>query len=138
MKRTIASIVVLVCLAAPNLRIAARQTSEWGSGVAPFAFALTGDMPYGAVRETPFARLVAEINRDNDVDFVMHAGDIKAGSERCDDALIRPARATRLPSLRILPKSGRRRVGTCSPCGHRGRRGILRVRRERDVPKSTP
>ncbi len=45
-------------------------------------------MPYGAARETPFARLVAEINRDNDVDFVMHAGDIKAGSERCDDSLI--------------------------------------------------
>ena len=59
-----------------------------GSGVAPFAFALIGDMPYGAVREAPFARLVAEINRDNDVDFVMHAGDIKAGSERCDDALV--------------------------------------------------
>lgn len=89
MKRTIASIAVLSCLAAPDLRIAAQQTPEWGSGVAPFAFALTGDMPYGAVRETPFARLVAEINRDNDVDFVFHAGDIKAGSERCDDSLIR-------------------------------------------------
>ena len=56
--------------------------------MAPFAFALIGDMPYGAIREAPFARLVAEINRDNDVDFVMHAGDIKAGSERCDDSLI--------------------------------------------------
>jgi hypothetical protein len=89
MKRTLASIVVLLCLAAPDLRTAARQTPEWGSGVAPFAFALIGDMPYGSVRETPFARLVAEINRDNDVDFVMHAGDIKAGSERCDDALVR-------------------------------------------------
>jgi hypothetical protein len=89
MKRTIASIVAILFLAAPNLRIAAQQTPEWGSGVAPFAFALTGDMPYGPVRETPFARLVAEINRDNAVDFVMHAGDIKAGSERCDDTLIR-------------------------------------------------
>jgi hypothetical protein len=57
-------------------------------GVAPFAFAFIGDMPYGAARETPFARLMAEVNRDNDVDFVMHAGDIKAGSERCDDELI--------------------------------------------------
>ena len=60
-----------------------------GKRVAPFAFALIGDMPYGAVRETPFDRLVAEVNRDNSVDFVMHAGDIKAGSERCDDDLIR-------------------------------------------------
>jgi Calcineurin-like phosphoesterase len=88
MKRTIASVVVLLCFAAADLRIAAQQTPEWGSGVAPFAFALIGDMPYGPVREMPFARLVAEINRDNDVDFVMHAGDIKAGSERCDDDLI--------------------------------------------------
>ena len=57
--------------------------------MAPFAFALIGDMPYGSIREAPFARLVTEINRDNDVDFVMHAGDIKAGSERCDDSLIK-------------------------------------------------
>jgi Calcineurin-like phosphoesterase len=89
MKRTIASVVVLLCFAAPEMRTAAQQTPEWGSGVAPFAFALIGDMPYGAARETAFGRLVAEINRDNDVDFVMHAGDIKAGSERCDDNLIR-------------------------------------------------
>src|SRR5262245_163221 len=46
-------------------------------------------MPYTPAREAPFARLVAEVNRDNDIDFVMHAGDIKAGSERCDDSLIR-------------------------------------------------
>jgi hypothetical protein len=88
MKKT-ASAVVLICLVTFHLPVAAEQTPDWGSGVAPFAFALIGDMPYGANRETPFARLVAEINRDNDVDFVMHAGDIKAGSERCDDSLIR-------------------------------------------------
>jgi hypothetical protein len=79
---------VLVCVMAVDWTGAAQQTPDWGSGVAPFALALIGDMPYGAVREAPFARLVAEINRDNDVDFVMHAGDIKAGSERCDDSLI--------------------------------------------------
>jgi Calcineurin-like phosphoesterase len=89
MKRTIASVGVLLFFAAVDLRIAAQRAPEWGSGVAPFALALIGDMPYGAVRETPFRRLVAEINRDNDVDFVIHAGDIKAGSERCDDDLIR-------------------------------------------------
>jgi hypothetical protein len=88
MKRTIAIVVVLLSFAAQDLPIAAQQTPQWGSGVAPFAFALIGDMPYGPAREAPFARLVAEINRDNDVDFVMHAGDIKAGSERCDDTLI--------------------------------------------------
>lgn len=89
MKVTIASIVGLLCLAASDVRIAAHHTPEWGSGVAPFAFALIGDMPYGAVREPPFARLVDEINQDNKVDFVAHVGDVKAGSERCDDSLIR-------------------------------------------------
>jgi hypothetical protein len=53
MKRIIASIVVLLCIQARDLRITAQQTPEWGSGVAPFAFALIGDMSYGAVRETP-------------------------------------------------------------------------------------
>src|SRR5262245_26352296 len=88
MKKTIAGTVILLSLCTVNWGVAARQTPDWGSGVAPFSFALIGDMPYGAAREEPFARLVAEINRDNDIDFVMHAGDIKAGSERCDDSLI--------------------------------------------------
>jgi hypothetical protein len=43
-----------------------------GVGVAPFAFTFIGDMPYTPAKEAPFARLVAEVNRDNDVDFVIH------------------------------------------------------------------
>ena len=88
MKIWSACAVVLLCIITLTMRTSAQQTPDWGNGVAPFAFALIGDVPYGASRETPFARLVAEINRDNDVDFAMHAGDIKAGSERCDDALV--------------------------------------------------
>src|SRR5262245_958769 len=80
---------VLLCVLTLGWRAAAQQAPAWGSGIAPFAFALIGDMPYGEPREAQFARLVAEINRDNDIDFVMHAGDIKAGSERCDDELIK-------------------------------------------------
>ena len=82
MKKPTVIAVLLLSLVIVGLRVDAEQTPDWGSGVAPFAFALIGDMPYGAAREAPFARLVAEINRDNAVDFVMHAGDIKAGSER--------------------------------------------------------
>jgi hypothetical protein len=64
---------------------------QWGArtGTAPFALGFIGDMPYGAAQETRFTRVVDEINGDPDVDFVMHAGDIKAGSERCDETLIR-------------------------------------------------
>ena len=60
MKRTIAIVVALLCFAATDLRIAAQGTPAWGNGVAPFAFALIGDMPYGAIREAPFERLVAD------------------------------------------------------------------------------
>ena len=88
MKTRTASVGVLLCLLTFDWQVRGQSTPDWGSGVAPFAFGLIGDMPYGAAREEPFTRLVAEINRDNDVDFVIHAGDIKAGSERCDDALI--------------------------------------------------
>jgi hypothetical protein len=88
MPKKIASAIVLMCLVTFERGITADQVPDWGNGVAPFSFALIGDMPYGETRETPFAKLVAEINRDKDVDFVMHAGDIKAGSERCDDDLI--------------------------------------------------
>ena len=88
MKSAVGIVAVVLCLFTLDSQGAARQTPDWGSGVAPFALALIGDMPYGTAREAPFASLVAEINRDNDVDFVMHAGDIKAGSERCDNSLI--------------------------------------------------
>ncbi|MEZ5289618.1 MAG: hypothetical protein R2745_00905 [Vicinamibacterales bacterium] len=61
---------------------------EHGQGWGPFDFAFIGDMPYGPAAETQLDRVIAQINADPSVRFVVHAGDIKAGSERCDDALI--------------------------------------------------
>jgi hypothetical protein len=54
----------------------------------PFDFAFVGDGPYGVAAEPLWDNTIREINRDRDVRFVMHAGDVKAGSERCDDTLI--------------------------------------------------
>src|SRR5688572_19970085 len=89
MKNLVRVSFVLALVAAFFVHIrAAHHVPDWGNGMAPFAFALMGDMPYGASREAAFERLVAEVNRDNDVDFVMHAGDIKAGSEQCSNELI--------------------------------------------------
>lgn len=51
------------------------------------SFALIGDTPYGAAREALFDRVIDDINDHRQVRFVVHTGDIKAGSERCDDAL---------------------------------------------------
>ena len=76
MKNLVRVSFVLALVAAFFVHIrAAHHVPDWGNGMAPFAFALMGDMPYGASREAAFRRLVSEVNRDNDVDFVMHAGD---------------------------------------------------------------
>jgi hypothetical protein len=60
---------------------------------APFSFALIGDLPYPRTTSDlslqQFGKLIDSINRDSSVKFVMHTGDIKAGSERCDDSLIK-------------------------------------------------
>lgn len=60
---------------------------------APFSFALIGDLPYKRTPTSPsleqFDQLIEDVNGDASVRFVMHAGDIKAGSERCDDSLIK-------------------------------------------------
>ena len=52
-----------------------------------FTFALIGDTPYGPEQVTRFPDLRAAINADPTVRMVLHAGDVKSGSERCDDAL---------------------------------------------------
>jgi hypothetical protein len=44
-----------------------------------------GDVPYGAAQIAGFRTDIAEINADPMVDRVIHLGDIKDGSSRCDD-----------------------------------------------------
>ena len=48
-------------------------------------FALFGDLPYNE-REVEALRLIIdEMNRDNELAFVVHDGDIKSGGETCDN-----------------------------------------------------
>lgn len=61
-------------------------------GKAAFEFALIGDTPYfssadPSVEYPPFDNLVAELNRERGLQWVMHAGDIKNGSTVCSDEL---------------------------------------------------
>lgn len=51
------------------------------------SFALIGDVPYGTAVETKFDNVIDSINAAPLVRFVVHTGDVKAGSERCDDEL---------------------------------------------------
>lgn len=51
------------------------------------SLALLGDVPYGLAEEPKFDRVIDEINAAPQVRFVLHTGDVKQGSERCDDAV---------------------------------------------------
>ena len=52
-----------------------------------FAFALIGDMPYGAEGNLKYPNVIADINADRKLAFVVHDGDIKNGSSLCSDEM---------------------------------------------------
>ena len=52
-----------------------------------FEFAAIGDQHYGAAGIAKWPALQSSINRSTSVQFVVHTGDIKSGSTRCDDAM---------------------------------------------------
>jgi hypothetical protein len=60
-----------------------------------------GDVPYGAEQIAGFPTDVAEINADPSVGRVIHLGDIKDGSSRCDDSYF----AARLADFQSFPES---------------------------------
>jgi hypothetical protein len=97
MKKTLATRVLLRCaqtgVAALGLVIAQAQTITSNSA---FEFALIGDQPYnptttvpaGSVQVYPalaYERLIANVNEYQNLEMVVHVGDIKAGTTRCDD-----------------------------------------------------
>lgn len=73
--------------AAVLMTLGAHATADdWRHGSA--SFALIGDVPYGVAVEAKFDNVISNINAAPHVRFVVHTGDVKAGSERCDDALL--------------------------------------------------
>ncbi len=60
-----------------------------GSADAPndesFSFAVIGDVPYGSAQIARFPAMVSELNEQDELRFVAHVGDIKAGSAQCTD-----------------------------------------------------
>ena len=61
------------------------QAGPAGNG--HFSFALIGDMPYGPEGDLKFPNLLADINADRSLSFVVHDGDFKNGSSLCSDAV---------------------------------------------------
>lgn len=77
-----------VLVAAPALAAPASPASG-ASTTTPagrLTFALLGDTPYGDPQRAVFPALVDDVNEDRSVRFVLHAGDVKSGSQTCDDA----------------------------------------------------
>jgi hypothetical protein len=60
---------------------------------APWTYAVIGDTPYGQPQVDNFANDVAQINADRKVKLVVHLGDIKNGSSRCDTTYFQQIRA---------------------------------------------
>lgn len=50
-----------------------------------FAFALVGDNPYSAETYPRYERLIEDVNRQADLTWVLHVGDMKAGNQSCSD-----------------------------------------------------
>ncbi len=59
----------------------------------PLTYAVIGDTPYGRPQLDNFAADAAEINADPSVRRVIHLGDIKNGSSRCDNSYFATVRA---------------------------------------------
>ena len=82
MKRTtIMSVAVAVLLgvtlvAAGNQSAAARANPN---GAGRFTFALIGDLPYGAEGDAKFPALLADLNADKNLSFVVHATTTSVG-----------------------------------------------------------
>ncbi|RPD98777.1 hypothetical protein EGM88_06195 [Aureibaculum marinum] len=48
-------------------------------------FSVIGDVPYGTTQRDGLINLIEKHNAQNDSEFVVHVGDIKKGSEPCDE-----------------------------------------------------
>lgn len=63
------------------------ENPAWiSSDTKPLDIAIIGDTPYGAQQIEDFPNLLAAIDADARIASVVHVGDIKNGSSRCDDS----------------------------------------------------
>jgi hypothetical protein len=79
----LAAVVVTASLVAA--RGSADASPAGGRDAGPYEIALIGDMPYGDVGRAQFPSVIDEINHSG-VAFTAFDGDIKNGSERCDQS----------------------------------------------------
>ena len=67
-------------------QLLAMYAPSWANqSASPVDLAVIGDTPYGAVQIADFPNLIADINAAPGIAMVVHVGDTKSGSARCDD-----------------------------------------------------
>lgn len=74
------------CAIVGHTAIAASEHNN-AQGYGKFEFALIGDVPYKEVDYWKVDNVIAEINADKQLKWVLHAGDIKNGSTLCSDEM---------------------------------------------------
>jgi hypothetical protein len=84
--------VALAVVSTAPLASAGGDTSGAHAGKA-LTYAIVGDTPYGQPQIDNFPNDVAEINADPNVRLIVHLGDIKNGSSRCDTSYFEQIRA---------------------------------------------
>ncbi|MDO5501056.1 MAG: hypothetical protein Q4F67_15380 [Propionibacteriaceae bacterium] len=90
MKRTLGVLAAATAILAVADVAAPAQAANPNSDT---TFAVIGDVPYGLPQFAEFPHMVDEINAQDKLRFVAHVGDIKAGSQRCDDSYFLAIRA---------------------------------------------
>lgn len=81
-----AALALLSCSALAGTAFASPSAEDHSnSGQESFTFGVIGDVPYGADQVEDFPEMVSELNQADELRFITHLGDIKAGSAPCTD-----------------------------------------------------
>jgi len=89
MTRAVAAVVLTLSLVAvASVQSESNTAPRAGaSGNGHFTFALIGDMPYGTEGLAKYPNVIADINADQTLAFIVHDGDIKNGSTVCSNEM---------------------------------------------------
>lgn len=86
MNRSIAVVLAaLAALASAFAAVAGNGTPVNAGSQNRLTLAVIGDVPYGAAQVAAFPGWIDALNAAPSLDLVVHVGDIKSGSSRCDD-----------------------------------------------------
>jgi hypothetical protein len=108
------------------------------AGRAPYTIGLFGDLPYAAAGRAEFPALRQDINRQHVV-FSLFDGDLKSGSERCDDSLYTTSKRRFDAFVRpVVVVPGDNDWTDCHRANNGGYDPENRLGQEREILYSTP